>query len=481
MKQTASPTSLHHALDTDRIGRLLFHLSMPVFLGMFVQTMYNVMNTIFVGHNVGPLGIAGLSIVFPIQMLGMGMGQMVGIGGMSLISRYIGAGRSEDAEKALGNGLSLGILISVIVMALVLPLVNYWLRLIGATDEVLPFARDYLSIVMYALPFQILSLALLNYTRAEGNARVGMVAMILGAVTNIIFDATFIAWLGYGVKGAAWATFISQAVSLVFLALYYFNGNSFLKVRLANLRLKMAIIRPMFSIGVGAFVQTVSGSLSAMILINSVVHYGGDYALSAFGIIQRIFMFAIMPSLVLAQGAQPILGYNYGARRFGLAMKVVVMAFAASTILGSVMFLFLYFIPAPMIRVFTNDTELISVAVGAAKFMFLGMPLLGFVNVGLMVFQAIGRAVPAFIVAVARQVLFLIPIVLIVPRFIGLNGLWLSFPGSDLLTTLLVTSLVIPVVRGFRRRARSGEGDPDGGLDSGSGPETGPVPVTVME
>jgi putative MATE family efflux protein len=479
MKRTATPTSMHHVLNSDRIGRLLFQLSMPVFLGMFVQTMYNVMNTIFVGHKVGPLGIAGLSIVFPIQMLGMGMGQMVGIGGMSLISRYIGSGRQEDAEKALGNGLSLGIVISIVVMALVLPLVDHWLRLIGATDEVLPFARDYLSIVMYALPFQILSLALLNYTRAEGNARVGMIAMILGAVTNIIFDATFIAWLGFGVKGAAWATFISQAVSLVFLSTYYLNGNSYLKVRLANLRLKLAIIRPMFSIGVGAFMQSVSGSLSAMILINEVVHYGGDYALSAFGIIQRIFMFAIMPSLVLAQGAQPILGYNYGARRYHLALKVVVLAFAASTILGSIMFLFLYFIPGPIIRVFTNDAELVSVAVGAAKFMFLGMPLLGFVNVGLMVFQAIGRAVPAFIVAVGRQLVFLIPIVIIVPRLIGLNGVWLAFPGSDLLTTLLVTSLVIPVLRGFRRQARSGDEHPADG--PGPGHEPQPIPVTMME
>ncbi len=467
---------MHHVLNTDRIGPLLFSLSMPVFFGMFVQTMYNVMNTIFVGHNVGPLGIAGLSIVFPIQMLGMGMGQMVGIGGMSLISRYIGAGRSEDAEKALGNGLTLGIFISVIVMALVLPLVNYWLRLIGATDEVLPFARDYLNIIMYALPFQVLSLALLNFTRAEGNARVGMVAMILGAVTNIIFDATFIAWLGFGVKGAAWATFISQAVSLVFLAAYYFNGNSFLKVRLANLRLKIAIIRPMFSIGVGAFVQSVSGSLSAMILISEVVHYGGDYALSAFGIIQRLFMFAIMPSIVLAQGAQPILGYNYGAHRYSRAMKVTIMAFAASTILGSVMFLFLYFIPAPIMRIFTNDSELVDVAVGAAKFMFLGMPLLGFVNVGIMVFQAIGKAVPAFIVAVARQVVFLIPIVLIVPRLMGLNGVWLAFPGSDMLTTLLVAALVIPVLRGFRRRAGSGEGDAPG-----PDKEPEPIPITILE
>ena len=472
MKRTATATSMHHALNSDRIGKLLFQLSMPVFLGMFVQTMYNVMNTIFVGHNVGPLGIAGLSIVFPIQMLGMGMGQMVGIGGMSLISRYIGARRPEDAEKALGNGITLGLAISGIVMLLVLPLVTHWLRLIGASDEVLPYARPYLIINMLALPFQILGMTFLNYSRAEGNARVGMVAMIIGAITNIIFDAIFIAWLKHGVTGAAWATFISQATALSYLALFYLNGNSFLKVRIANLRLKWSIIRPMFSIGIGAFVQTVSGSISAIILIGGVVHYGGDYALSAFGIIQRIFMFAFMPSMVIAQGAQPILGYNYGAGRYNLAWKVVVMALLSSTAIGTLVFLIFYFNPAPFIRVFTNDSELVGVAVDAARIMFFGMPLLGIVNGGIMVFQAIGRAVPAFIAAIARQLFFLIPIVLIAPRFFGLDGVWMGFPGSDVLTTILVISLVVPTLRSFRRLAAREHAKTDT-------TEPGPQPVTV--
>jgi putative MATE family efflux protein len=430
------------------------------------------MNTIFVGHNVGPLGIAGLSIVFPLQMLGMGMGQMVGIGGMSLISRYIGAGKPQEAEKALGNGITLGLAVAGLVMLIVLPLVTYWLRLIGADDAVMPYARPYLSIVMLALPFQILGMTLLNYSRAEGNARVGMIAMILGAVTNIIFDALFIAVLKYGVVGAAWATFISQTSSVIFLSLYYLNGNSFLKLHFANLRLKWAIIRPMFSIGIGAFVQTVSGSISAIILIGGVVHYGGDYALSAFGIIQRIFMFAFMPSMVIAQGAQPILGYNYGAHRYNLAWKVVVMALLTSTGIGIAVFLLLYFIPAPVIRIFTNDSDLVSIAVDAAHIMFFGMPLLGIINVGIMVFQAIGRAVPAFIAAIARQLFFLIPIVLIAPRYFGLDGVWAGFPGSDVLTALLVISLVIPTLRSFRRLAIQERGQ------AGT-PETKPQPVTV--
>ena len=453
MNRTAT-ASRSNVLDTDRIGRLLVTLSIPAFFGMFVQTLYNVINTVFVGQYVGPLAIAGLSIVFPLQMLGTGMGQMVGIGGTSLISRYIGAHRHQDAEKALGNGLSVGVIVAGLVMLLVLPLMDFWLRLIGASDAVLPFARDYLTIIMYSLPFQILSLALLNYSRAEGNARIGMAAMIAAAAVNLGLDFVFIAWLDYGVKGAAWATFLSQVTSLVIFGWYYLGRRSFLKFQFPNLRPNLAILRPMFAIGIGAFMQTVSGSLSGMILINAAVVHGGDYGVSAMGITQRLFMFAVMPSIVLAQGGQPIVGFNYGARRFNLVIKAITLTFLSSTILGTAAFLFLYFSPAPLIRIFTDDVQLIDLSIDAARFMLLGLPLLGFINCGLMVFQAIGKAVPAFVVAVGRQLVFLTPIVLILPRVLGLNGVWLAFPGADILTVGLVIALVLPFLKNFRRQAK---------------------------
>lgn len=453
MKQTLPDTQTTNVLDSDKIGSLLLKLSLPAFLGMFVQTLYNVINTIFVGHYVGTLGIAGLSIVFPLQMLGMGMGMMVGVGGMSLISRYIGAGKTGDAEKALGNGITVGLIISGLVLLVVLPNVDFWLRLIGASDAVLPYARDYLTIIMYAMVFQVFAMSFLSFTRAEGNARVGMISMILGAGINIALDAVFIVWLDMGVRGAAWATFMSQVISLTYFAFYYATGNSYLKIKLRNLMLDLKILKPMFSIGIGAFMQSVGSSLSAMILINNVVTYGGDYALSAFGIIQRVFMFAMMPAIVLGQGAQPILGFNYGAKRFGLALKVMNMAILVSTVLGVAGFLILYFIPEPIIRVFTDDPRLIAIGSEGAKLMFLGMPLLGVIMVGTMVFQAIGKAVPAFLAAVARPILFLIPLVLILPRFIGMDGVWLTFPGSDLLTFFLVIALIYPVLRNFRKLA----------------------------
>ncbi len=284
-KQNHNP----NVLDTEHIGKLLVKLAMPAFFGMFVQTLYNVINTIFVGNFIDPspekgmLAIAGLSIVFPLQMLAWGVGMMVGMGGSSLISRCIGSGRTEDAERTIGNGISLGFILSAGVMILVMPFTDFWLRLIGASDAVLPYASPYLLIIMSGNIFNVFANSLLNYSRAEGNARVGMIAMIIGALLSIILDAIFIIPLKMGVTGAALATVISQIVSMIYLLSYYLSGSSYLKIHLNNLRLDWAILKQMLAIGVGSFVQTVASSISAMFLFREVVAYGGDIYVSTSG------------------------------------------------------------------------------------------------------------------------------------------------------------------------------------------------------
>jgi putative MATE family efflux protein len=450
----------HNILDTDRIGWLLVKLTAPAFFGMFVQTMYNVVNTIFIGHavdsfgnQIGPQAIAGLSIVFPLQMLAMGIGMMVGMGGSSLISRLLGSGDVSRAERTLGNGISVGIIMSLAIMIAILPLVDFWLRLIGASDAVLPYARDYLIIVISGTVFNVFAMALLNFARAEGNARVGMTAMIIGAVLNIILDAVFIIWLRMGVTGAAWGTVIGQFVSMLYLLVYYLSGSSYLKIRMRNLRLDFSILKQMFAIGVASFMQTIASSLSAMLLINMVVRYGGDVALGAFGIIQRVMMFAFMPGMVFGQGLQPILGFNYGAKRFHLALKAISIAAIASTSLSMLAFLVLYFFPEPILRIFTNDEPLIEMGVHASRLVFLSMPLIGGVMIGQMIFQSIGKALQAFIAAIVRPVVFLIPAVLLLARLWQLDGVFLAFPMSDVLTLLLVIALLSPIINHFRKAA----------------------------
>src|SRR4030042_3714868 len=215
-----------NVLDTSHIGRLLIKLAIPMFFGMFGQTAYNVVDTIFIGHYVGTLGIAALSIVFPLQMLAMGVGTMVGVGGASLISRLIGSGDKPGAERSLGNGIAVGVMLAVFLTAIVLPGINFWMKLIGASENVLPFARAYLTIIISGTVFNVLSSALIVYVRAEGNARVGMTAMILGSGLNIILDAVFMIPLGMGIQGAALATVISQTVATVYALSYYITGSS---------------------------------------------------------------------------------------------------------------------------------------------------------------------------------------------------------------------------------------------------------------
>jgi putative MATE family efflux protein len=442
-----------NVLDTDRIGWLLVKLATPAFFGMFVQTLYNVVNTIFIGHFVGPLAIAGLSIVFPVQMLCMGIGMMVGLGGTSLISRYLGSGDIPRAERTLGNGITCSIILSLLLTAIILPNVNFWLRLIGASDEVLPFAREYLIIIFSGTVFNVVGMALLNFVRGEGNARVGMIANMIGAILNIILDSILIILLHMGVKGAALGTVIAQIVTLIYLASYYLTGSSYLKIRKSNLPLDFKILKSMFSIGTSSFIQTIGSSISAMFLIRMVVTYGGDIALSAFGILQRVMMFAMMPAMVIGQGVQPILGFNYGARRYSLALKALTIAYIASTILSILGFVVLYFIPEPIIKIFSTDPQLVATGTFAAKLIFLSMPLMGFVMVGTTSFQSIGKAVQAFITAIARPVVFLIPAVMILPRFLQLKGVFLSFPASDALTFVLTIILITPIIREFRRAA----------------------------
>jgi putative MATE family efflux protein len=443
-----------NVLDSERVGRLLFTLTMPAFFGMFVQTLYNVVNTIFIGHTTGgELAIAGLSICFPVQMLFMGVGMMVGMGGTSLISRFIGSRQIDRAERALGNGITCIIILGVLLTVALLPNIDGFLRLIGASDAVLPYAREYLIIIVSGTVFNLIGMTLLNYVRAEGNARVAMIANILGAVLNIILDWILIIHFDMSVRGAALGTVIAQIVVMIYLGYYYLSKNSYLKFHTRNMRLDASILKPMFSIGVSSFTQTVASSLSAMFLLREVIFYGGDIYLSAFGIIQRVMMFATMPAMVTGQGVQPILGFNYGAKRYKLALKALKIAAIASTSFSLCAFAILYFIPNYIFMIFNTDPALIEAGVRVSHLVFWSMPLMGLVMVGSTSFMSIGKAVQAFVTALARPALFLIPAVLVLPKFFGLNGVFLSFPTSDALTLILTIILIIPVIREFQHNA----------------------------
>jgi len=440
-----------NVLDDDRIGRLLLKLSLPAFMGMFVMTLYNVVDTIFIGHYVGPLGIAGLSIVFPIQMLTMGIGQMTGMGGASLVSRLIGVRNTPRAEHALGNALTFTIIISVALTVVGLSNPDLWLRLMGASGTILPYARDYMTIILTGVLFRTFAMSQNFLIRATGNARVPMIGMIMGAGLNIALDAIFIIPLGMGVKGAALATVISQLITSLYFLRYYLSGKSFLRVHLQNMIIKWDILKSILAIGISSFARTAAQSLAVVFVNRALVVFGGDLAISSFGLIQRIMMFALMPGIVIGQGMQPILGFNYGAKRYDRALRVIKIAVIAATIYSIIAFFALYFAPGLFIRAFTTDSELIVLAVHAARHIFFAAYLIGFIVVGSIVFQAIGKARQAFVTAIARPALFLLPLVFILPNYWQLNGVWLAFPITDALTSILVLALLIPEIKMFRR------------------------------
>jgi len=440
-----------NVLDDDRIGRLLLKLSLPAFTGMFVMTLYNVVDTIFIGHYVGPLGIAGLSIVFPIQMLTMGIGQMTGMGGASLVSRLIGVRNTLRAEHALGNALTFTIIISVALTVAGLSNPDLWLRLMGASGTILPYARDYMTIILTGVLFRTFAMSQNFLIRATGNARVPMIGMIMGAGLNIALDAIFIIPLGMGVKGAALATLISQLITSLYFLRYYLSGKSFLRVHLQNMIIKWDILKSILAIGISSFARTAAQSLAVVFVNRALVVFGGDLAISSFGLIQRIMMFALMPGIVIGQGMQPILGFNYGAKRYDRALRVIKIAVIAATIYSIIAFFALYFAPGLFIRAFTTDSELIVLAVHAARHIFFAAYLIGFIVVGSIVFQAIGKARQAFVTAIARPALFLLPLVFILPNYWQLSGVWLAFPITDALTSILVLALLIPEIKMFRR------------------------------
>lgn len=437
-------------LANEKIGKLLWKLSLPAGIGMFVMTLYNVVDTIFIGHVVGPLGIAGLSIVFPIQILTMGLGLMIGIGGSSLISRALGARDFKRAERTLGNAIFLVFALGIPLAVVGLSNSSFWLRLFGASETVLPYAKDYLDVVLIGVVFRIFSMSANGLIRAEGNARVPMISMIIGATLNILLDAIFIIVLGMGIKGAAIATVISQAVTSLYLIHYYLLQSSSIQVSWKNFIPAYTVMREIVVIGFGSFVRTAGGSIVVIIVNRTLVAYGGDLGVAAWGLVHRTMMFVFMPIVSVGQGLQPILGFNYGARRSDRALQAIKLSAIVATIFSTISFLIIFFFPTPIMRIFTTDSSLVAAGSHAARLIFIAAYLIGFQMVGSVVFQATGKAVATFLTAASRGILFLLPLIFILPMFWQLDGIWLSFPIADALSFILTLALLIPQIKALR-------------------------------
>jgi putative MATE family efflux protein len=464
MEQNAQEKS--EFLGKENIRKLLFKLSTPAIIGMVVEALYNIVDTFFVGRAYGAesvQAIGGLSIAFPIQMIIMAFGIVLGTGGSSIISRALGERDPERAERTLGNVFSLNLVLSVLIAIPCLLFLESILKSFGATPGILPYARDYLEIIVAGGIVFVFGISVQSLVRAEGNARLAMNAMLLGAGLNILLDPVFIFGFGMGVQGAAIATVLSQAVGSAWLLQYYLKGKGAVHFKSETLRLSPGVLKEIGAIGAGSFVMEASGSVMMIFVYNALSSYGGDVAIAVFGIAIKINSFIFLPLLGMAFGLQPIVGFNYGAKQFGRIVEAVKLSLVVTTTFGLFGLIVVSLFPEQLLGLFSADPEYLAVGKSALVIMVLGLPLIGFNVVATIVFQALGQAKPSFLLSLSRQLLFLIPLVIILPRLYGLDGIWATFPLSDFLAFMLSGFLLFRVYRTFKERKDS--------LKAKSGPE----------
>ncbi len=426
--------SKRELLLNGNITSLLFKFSAPAIIGMAAAALYNIVDTIFVGRGVGSIAIAALSIVLPIQLFMLGIGTMIGVGSASIISRALGRNRKDIAQDIFENSLVLNIFFSVFFTAILYLFMNKFLVFLGASDRVLPYAREYANIVMAGFIFFSFSVCSNNLIRAEGNPRASMYVMSVGAVINIILDPIFIFTMGLGIKGAAIATVISQVISSIYVIFYILFGKSIFKLRLSISKIKFSIMKEILVIGFPSFIRASMASIITLVFNKLLLFYGSDLYIAIMGIGLRMLSLIQMPLIGITQGFSTIVGFNYGAKLYPRVKKVLGIAVIWSIIIAGTGFLVMMIFPRAIISLFSHDADLINKGINILRIVIIFLPLVGVQILGGGLFQAIGKATPALILTISRQVLFLVPAALLLPLIFGLNGVWLAVPVADFLS-----------------------------------------------
>ena len=434
-------------MGSDPMGTLLIKLSVPAMIGMMVNALYNFVDTIFVGQGVGPLAIAGLSIAFPIQMLIGAFAQTFGIGSASIISRRLGEKNEPAAASAAGNAITATVIASFIFMIIGLIFTKPILLFFGATEDVLPYALEYVSIILLGAGFLSLSMTSNGIIRAEGQAKVAMTVMIIGTGLNLIFDPIFIFVFNLGIKGVAIATVLSQFIAFLFVVRFFRTNKSSLPFTRKSFIIKKAVIMEIVTLGIPAFVRQSGTSVMALLTNNLLKMYGGGLAIASYGMINRLLIFTLMPIFGLVQGFQPIAGYNYGAKKYDRVKSVLKISIGYGTLIATAAWIVIQLFPRQILSVFSSDIALLDIATPALRITMLAIPVIGVQAIGSTLFQSIGKKAPSIFLSLTRQFIFLIPFLLILPSFMQINGVWAAFPVADILATLVTLIWVLVEIR----------------------------------
>ena len=439
-------------LGTKPVGKLLMQYAIPAIIAMTASSLYNMVDSIFIGQGVGPLAISGLAITFPLMNLSAAFGAAVGVGASTFISVKLGQKDYDTAKHILGNTMTLNLIMGLGVGLVCLLFLDPILRFFGASDQTITYARDYMVIILLGNVITHMYFGLNAVLRAAGKPKHAMSATIFTVVLNTLLDPLFIYTFGLGIKGAAYATVLAQSLALIWQLYTFSRPKELLHFMRGIFRLQSSIIRNIIAIGLSPFSMNVCACIVVILINNSMVHYGSDLAVGAYGIANKVAFIFVMINMGVNQGMQPIAGYNYGAMRYDRLMKVVKYSIIAATAIMTTGFIIAMTIPGTCARLFTTDPTLIDLSAKGIRYIMVAFPVVGYQMVVSNFFQSIGKAKISIVLSLSRQLLILLPLLLVLPTMFGINGVWVSMPVSDTLSAFMAAWIMIVYMRKFKKQ-----------------------------
>jgi len=427
-----------------KVSRLMLKFFIPSFIGVFVNALYNIVDRVFIGQGVGSMALSGISVIFPVMLIVMGFGMLIGIGAGVLVSINMGKRDMNRAEQVLGSSFLFMLLVSVLITAIGFAIKGPMLQSFGATPETIEYANDYLDIILAGSVFQVVGFSLNNIIRAEGNARIAMYSMIISAGTNLVLDPIFIFGFGMGVKGAAYATVLSMIVLTVWVLLHFRSSKSVVKLKAENIRFDYKILVEISAIGMAPFFMQIANSFVQGLLNTKLISFGGDLAVGAMGIVNSVATMIVMAIVAINMASQPIISFNYGAKSFGRVKEALKIAMISASAIAIFAFAMVQLFPGQIVKLFNaSDAGLLDFGSEGLRLGLLALPFIGFQVVAGNFFQSMGQAKIAVLLTLLRQVIILIPLLFILPNHFGLRGIWISMPISDLCSAAIVVFFLI--------------------------------------
>ncbi|MDL2283314.1 MATE family efflux transporter [Odoribacter sp. OttesenSCG-928-G04] len=443
------------ALGTENIQKLLIKYALPAIVAMTAASLYNMMDSIFIGHGVGPMAIAGLAITLPFMNIAAAAGSLVGVGASALMSMKLGQKDHKSASLVLGNVILLNVILGGIFTIISLIFLDPILLFFGASEITLPYAREYMVVILLGNIVTHVYMGLNEVLRASGYPQKAMFATLFAVAINGVLNYLFIFVMDMGIRGAALGTICAQALSLAFIVLHFADTKNFIHFKRDIWVLKPHIVKGMLAIGLSPFLMNLCASLVVILINNGLKTFGGDLAIGAYGIVNRIAFLFIMINMGFNQGMQPIAGFNYGARKLDRTMEVFKYTVICTTTVTTIGFITAQLFPRQLIMLFTTDEELIGLAVNGLRLILAAFPVVGFQMATSSFFQSIGMAKKAIFQSLTRQLIFLIPFLLILPQIWGENGVWISMPAADLAAFITAVFMIRYQVKKFKQEKMS--------------------------